>query len=61
MQDLLLHNALRDSDLYNLLVMPLIKGDGTQPLTRDVFTSGIKRLGYAGMRIVHTWRTLVRA
>ena len=43
-------NSMRDSDLYNLLVMPLVTGDPTQPLTRQVFTIGMLRLGYSGPR-----------
>ena len=48
LQELLHQNSLRDSDLYNLLTMPLVRGEATRPLTRDVFTSGLKRLGYTG-------------
>ena len=48
LQSLLLHNKLRDSDLYNLLVAPLFRGDPTRPLTRKVFVDGFIRLGYCG-------------
>lgn len=47
-QTQLTSSAMRDSDLYNLLVMPLVRGDPTQSLTRDVFVAGFKRLGYLG-------------
>jgi hypothetical protein len=48
LQALLKQNAMRDSDFYNLLVMPLVKGDVTQELTKDVFIAGLNRLGYCG-------------
>ena len=48
LQEMLQCGGLRNADLYNLLVMPLVKGDATQTLTRDVFCAGIKRLGYCG-------------
>ena len=47
-QDLLANNNLKDSDLYNLLVAPLVKGEPTQTLTKEVFAVGINRLGYIG-------------
>lgn len=47
-QEMLKGNMLKDSDFYNLLVMPLVKGDVTQELTRDVFIAGLHRLGYKG-------------
>ena len=48
LQALLKQNTMRDSDFYNLLVMPLVKGDVTQELTKDVFIAGLTRLGYCG-------------
>ena len=48
LQSLLQHSALRDSDLYSLLVMPLVKGEGTLELTRAVFQSSMHRIGYSG-------------
>ena len=48
LQQVLKANSLRESDMYNLLVMPLVKGDVTQDLTKDVFIAGLNRLGYSG-------------
>ena len=44
---------MRDSDLYNLLVVPLVKGDASRTLTRDVFIEGFKRFGYTGVPTGH--------
>jgi len=41
-------SAMNDSDLYNLLVTPLVRGDATRPLTKEVFIEGFRRLGYKG-------------
>jgi len=48
LQELLAANAMRDSDLYNLLTMPLVRGDPSQPLTKHLFVRGIQELGYSG-------------
>eukprot|EP00900_Chrysochromulina_parva_P015581 jgi/Chrpa1/24023/Chrysochromulina_OHIO_Genome00006235-RA len=48
LQELLAANAMRDSDLYNLLTMPLVRGDPSQPLTKNTFVRGIQELGYSG-------------
>jgi hypothetical protein len=45
---LLQHGRLRPSDLYNLLVTPHVRGAATVPLTRDVFVSSMRRIGYRG-------------
>lgn len=48
LHDLLQGSALRDSDLYNMLVCPLVKYEGSRPLTKEVFVEGCRRLGYTG-------------
>ena len=48
LQELLAANAMRDSDLYNLLTMPLVRGDPSQPLSKHLFVRGIQELGYSG-------------
>ena len=48
LQSLLHHSSLRDSDLYSLLVAPLVKGEPTLELTREVFVASMKRIGYTG-------------
>lgn len=47
-QTVLKNSSLRDSDLYNMLTMPLVKGDATRSLTKEVFLEGLKRLGFCG-------------
>mmetsp|Transcript_18734 Transcript_18734/g.47868 ORF Transcript_18734/g.47868 Transcript_18734/m.47868 type:complete len:448 (-) Transcript_18734:1955-3298(-) len=47
-REMLHANSLRDSDFYNLLVAPLVKGDSTQPLSKGVFFAGLHRVGYCG-------------
>lgn len=48
LSEFLNYKGLRNSDLYSVLTVPLVKGNASVPLTRDVFVQRLKRLGYSG-------------
>ena len=49
-QHLLSLNHLRDSDLYNLMTMPLVKGDASIPLNAECWKDGMRRKRAKGQR-----------
>ena len=52
LQSFMKQNIMKDSDFYNLLVMPLVRGGVTEKLTKEVFIEGLHRLGYSGPPIM---------